>query len=536
MSEQAKVRRSVSGSGRAPVPGARLVGPVDPNEKITVTLVLRRRPEAGGLAAHLSGTAGGERQPLPREQFAATYGASPEDIAKVEAFAHEHELNVDLVEPAQRRVVLSGTVAAMSQTFGVFLGRWEHAGGEYRGRTGEVHVPDDIAPVVEAVLGLDNRRQARAQFRHARGGVRPHAAPARSFTPVELAKLYGFPGDATGKGQTVAIIELGGGYHSRDLKTYFRQLGVEPPSVVAVGVDGGGNHPGDDADGEVDLDIEVVGAVAPDARIAVYFGPNTDQGFYDAIATAIHDTRRNPSIVSISWGGPEIAWTGQAMSAMDSLFQDAAALGVTVCAAAGDDGSSDIRDESQDDGKLHVDFPASSPFALACGGTRLEAANGTITSEVVWNEGRQDGATGGGVSDVFDLPAWQSAASVPSSPSGRAGRGVPDVAGDADPLTGYVVRVDGRDGVIGGTSAVAPLWAGLAARLNEKLGRPVGYLNPVLYGLPAGAFRDIRQGDNDISHAGKPYKAGDGWDACTGLGSPDGTALLEALQAQSPVA
>jgi kumamolisin len=530
MSDKAKARHPVPGSGRRPLPGARLVGAIDPNEKISVTLVLRRR--AGGeIGAHLSGAA---RQPLTREEFAETLGAAPDDVAAVEAFAHEHGLNVDAAEPAERRVVLSGTVAAMSQTFGVYLGCWEHPGGKYRGRTGDVHVPDDIAPIVEAVLGLDNRPQARAQFRHAKGGVVPHAAPTGSFTPVELAKLYDFPGGATGKGQTVAIIELGGGFHASDLKTYFRHIGVKPPSVVSVGVDGGGNHPGDDADGEVDLDIEVVGAVAPGAHIAVYFAPNTDQGFYNAIAKAIHDRRRKPSVVSISWGGPEVAWTDQAMRAMDSLFQDAAALGVTVCAAAGDDGSSDIRDQSQDDGKLHVDFPASSPFALACGGTRLEAANGKITREVVWNEGRQDGATGGGVSQVFDLPSWQKNANVPESPSGSRGRGVPDVSGDADPLTGYVVRIDGRDGVIGGTSAVAPLWAGLVALLNEKLGKPVGYLNPVLYGLPEGVFRDIDQGDNDVSRQGKPYKAGPGWDACTGLGSPNGAALLEALQAGTP--
>jgi kumamolisin len=316
----------------------------------------------------------------------------------------------------------------MSQAFGVHLGCWEHPLGTYRGRTGEVHVPDDIAPIVEAVLGLDNRPQARAQFRRAKGGIMAHAAAAtRSFTPVELAKLYTFPNGATGRGQTVAIIELGGGYRTSDLKTYFRGLGLRPPAVVAIGVDHGGNHPGDEADAEVCLDIEVVGAVAPGARIAVYFAPNTDQGFYDAIATAIHDPRRQPSVVSISWGGPEIAWTEQAMRAMDALFQDAAALGVTICAAAGDDGSSDIRDESQDDGNLHVDFPASSPFALACGGTRLEAANGAIASETVWNEGRQDGATGGGVSEVFELPSWQSASHVPQGPGGNAGRGVPDV-------------------------------------------------------------------------------------------------------------
>jgi kumamolisin len=533
MSEKTKIRHSVSGSERVPLPGARLVGPIDPNEKITVTLVLRRR-SGGELAARLNGQ---EVRPLTRAQFASTHGAAHEDIGKIEAFAHDHQLNVDLAEPAQRRVVLSGTVAAMSQAFGVHLGCWEHPLGTSRGRTGEVHVPDDIAPIVEAVLGLDNRPQARAQFRRAKGGIMAHAAAAtRSFTPVELAKLYTFPNGATGRGQTVAIIELGGGYRTSDLKTYFRGLGLRPPAVVAIGVDHGGNHPGDEADAEVCLDIEVVGAVAPGARIAVYFAPNTDQGFYDAIATAIHDPRRQPSVVSISWGGPEIAWTEQAMRAMDALFQDAAALGVTICAAAGDDGSSDIRDESQDDGNLHVDFPASSPFALACGGTRLEAANGAIASETVWNEGRQDGATGGGVSEVFELPSWQSASHVPQGPGGHAGRGVPDVSGDADPLTGYVVRVDGRNGVIGGTSAVAPLWAGLAALLNEKLGRPVGYLNPVLYRLAVDSFRDIQKGDNDISGGGKLYQAGPGWDPCTGLGSPNGAALLEALQAESPVA
>ena len=534
MSEQAKAKRAVPGSMRSPLPQARLVGPVDPNERISVTLVLRRRSVTGETSTRMA--AGARVQPLAREQFAEAHGASAEDVAAVEAFAHDHGLNVDLADPAQRRVVLSGTVAALSQTFGVFLGSWEYPGGKYRGRTGEVHLPEDIAPVVEAVLGLDNRRQARAQFRRAGGGVRPHAAPAASFTPVELAQIYGFPADATGKGQTVAIIELGGGYHASDLKIYFRHVGRTPPTVVAVGVDGGGNHPGDDADGEVDLDIEVVGAIAPAARIAVYFAPNTDQGFYDAIATAIHDARRRPSVVSISWGGPEIAWTGQAMRAMDALFQDAATLGVTVCAAAGDDGSSDIRDPSQDDGKLHVDFPSSSPFALACGGTRLEAAGGRITKEIVWNEGRQDGATGGGVSDTFGLPVWQKKANVPKSTRGHVGRGVPDVAGNADPLTGYVVRVDGQDGVIGGTSAVAPLWAGLVAMLNEKLAQPVGYLNPVLYGLPETTFRDIKQGDNDITGKGKLYKAGPGWDPCTGLGSPNGTALLDALRARAAVA
>jgi kumamolisin len=211
------------------------------------------------------------------------------------------------------------------------------------------------------------------------------------------------------------------------------------------------------------------------------------------------------------------------MNAMDNAFKAAAAVGVTVCCASGDDGSSD----GVGDGRAHVDFPASSPHALACGGTHLVGSNGTIASEVVWNGGAQGGATGGGVSDVFGLPSWQKTAKVPGSanPGGRRGRGVPDVAADADPATGYQVRVDGRDLVFGGTSAVAPLWAALVARMNQKLGEPTGFLNPVLYDAATakGALHDITKGSNGA------YKATKGWDACTGLGSPDGRKILSAL-------
>jgi kumamolisin len=183
------------------------------------------------------------------------------------------------------------------------------------------------------------------------------------------------------------------------------------------------------------------------------------------------------------------------MQQFDQAFQAAATLGVTVCCAAGDNGSGD----GESDGLAHVDFPASSPFALACGGTKLTASGTMITSEVVWNEGPES-ATGGGVSSVFSLPSYQSAAHVPPSanPGGGMGRGVPDVAGDADPVTGYQVRVDGQAFVIGGTSAVAPLWAGLIALMNQQLGHPVGFLNPLLYGSLAGRglFHDITSGNN----------------------------------------
>jgi kumamolisin len=211
------------------------------------------------------------------------------------------------------------------------------------------------------------------------------------------------------------------------------------------------------------------------------------------------------------------------MTQMDQAFQAAAALGVTVCVASGDNGS----DDGVGDGSPHVDFPASSPYALACGGTSLTAQGSGIGSEVVWNGGSEGGATGGGVSAFFPVPGYQTDAGVAASEGqALAGRGVPDVAGDADPATGYEVRVDGQDVVIGGTSAVAPLWAGLIALLNQQLGKPVGFLNPMLYGSLSGqgAVNDIVSGSNG------DFSAGTGWDACTGWGSPNGQGLLQVLQ------
>jgi kumamolisin len=248
----------------------------------------------------------------------------------------------------------------------------------------------------------------------------------------------------------------------------------------------------------------------------------------NAITTAVHDSTNNPSVVSISWGGPESSWTQQAMTSMDEAFQSAAAMGVTVCVAAGDDGSTD----GVTDGLNHVDFPASSPNVLACGGTELIASDNTITSETVWNElANNEGATGGGISDVFPLPSWQTGVGVPPSanPTHNVGRGVPDVAGDADPATGYVTLVDGDSEVIGGTSAVAPLWAGLIALINQSIGKPVGFINPLLYKTASTAadFHEITSGNNSA------YSAGPGWNACTGLGSPIGTKVALALGATS---
>jgi kumamolisin len=384
--------------------------------------------------------------------------------------------------------------------------------------------------VVEGVFGLDNRPQAKPHFRRRRERTGARAQQQGvSYTPIQVAALYDFPTNVNGSGECIGLIELGGGFNPTDLSNYWNQLNLSTtPTVTAVSVGNGSNSPTGDPSGpdaEVMLDIEVSGAIAPGARIAVYFAENTDAGFLNAVTTAVHDSTNNPSIISISWGGPESSWTQQAMTSMDEAFQAAAAMGVSICVAAGDDGSTD----GVNDGLNHVDFPASSPNVLACGGTRLIGSGTAITSETVWNDlADQEGATGGGVSDVFPLPSYQSGAGVPPSanPNHNVGRGVPDVAGDADPTTGYVTLVDGQSGVTGGTSAVAPLWAGLIALINQSMGRPVGFLNPPLYqGNEAADFNDVTSGNNGA------YSAAPGWDACTGLGSPKGLEIEQSLGA-----
>jgi kumamolisin len=317
--------------------------------------------------------------------------------------------------------------------------------------------------------------------------------------------------------------------------------------VTSVSVDGTQNSPGSDADYEVVLDIEVAGAAAPGAAIVVYFAQFTEAGWVEALTKAVHDTANNPSVLSVSWGYPEledagtVAWTAQVMDEVSTVLAEAAQLGVTIILAAGDDGSID----GVTDGAVHVDFPASSPNVLACGGTTLQAPSQAWQSEIVWNRGIRSqgaghGATGGGVSEHFPVPAWQtsSSAQVPVSvTTGFKGRGLPDVAAVADANTGYYQFINGQAITDGGTSAAAPLWAGLIARFNQSLsqataGARVGYWNPVLYASvgSSGAFHDITVGNNDaLGDLNGAYTAGTGWDACSGWGTPQGAALLSKL-------
>ncbi len=512
MADQSQPLVQLPGSERAPLAEASPAGQLDTSERAEVTLVLRRRAEIP--AEIVEGPT-----VLTHYELAERYGADPADVDLVRQTLTGLGLAVTAVYPASRRIKVAGTLGELSRAFGVTLQlvRSTSPGGHvvtHRYREGPLYVPAALAGVVLAVLGLDTRPEFRAHFR-----PRAAAAQGTSYSPNQVADIYQFPAGTTGAGQTIAVIELGGGFSTSDLDAYFGGLGIAVPAISAVGVDGASNAPGSDptgADVEVALDIDVIGAAAPGATQVVYFAPNNgDQGFVDAISEAAQASPA-PIAISISWGQSEDSWTAQGRAAMNAAMADAAALGITVCAAAGDNGSGD----AVKDGQPHVDFPASSPNALGCGGTKLLAdpSTGVISSEVVWNEtASNEGAGGGGVSDQFPLPSWQASAGVPAQAggssggsggsSGSSGRGVPDVAGNADPTTGYQIYSGGKEQVVGGTSAVAPLWAALVSRLAEATGQRFGLIQPALYaGVTPGAdvagFRDITSGNNGAYTAG----------------------------------
>lgn len=363
----AKQNRIVMKSSTRKVPaGATRIGPADGTQVVEVTVRLRRGSDPGEFPSDAELGAGlpASRNYLTREEFAAKHGARASDVAAVRAFAESNGLQVSSVDPARRTVMLSGTVAAFSAAFAATLEHYNIQGKTYRCRSGGLEIPADLEPIVEGVFGLDTRPQAHTHFRRR---IRAEAADV-SFTALQVAQAYDFPAGADGSGESIALIELGGGYRSTDLASYFKNLGIAAPSVSAIAVDGGANSPtgsADGPDGEVELDIEVAGAIAPGAKIGVYFAPNTDQGFIDAVTTAVHDTNLRPSIVSISWGGPENSWTAQARNSLSSACQDAATMGVTVFVASGDGGATD----GSSDGTLTVDFPSSSPYVVGCGGT-----------------------------------------------------------------------------------------------------------------------------------------------------------------------
>jgi kumamolisin len=446
-------------------------------------------------------------------------------------------LSVDHVDNARRGVWLSGTVEKFSRAFKVSLVHYQLEGKKFRTRVGVLQIPRSLEGIILSVDGLTHEPSAKPHVRQAQ--FQPHdlSSSSQGFSVLDVANRYNFPPDATGKGQTIGIVALGGGYNADEIASYFSQIALTTPvSFSDAQFYGQGTNAqvtGSKADLEIALDIEIAGSVAPAAKILVYFAPDTsNQGFLDALSAAVNDPNNHLNIISISWGWPESEWKEALKDQFDEILKDAANQNITVCVASGDNGSSDYDStDLSDNGQANVDFPSSNPYVLACGGTQLVGGLDPTQAEVVWGFGRQDG-TGGGVSRDYPLPDYQANAGVPpaANPPGPIMRGVPDVSGDAAPESGYNILFDGSWGTYGGTSAVAPLWAGLIARLNEKFGRPLGFVNPALYQIGSGspAFNDIVTGSNG------DYSASKDWDACTGLGTPNGIQLEQALSGQTP--
>jgi kumamolisin len=529
------------GSARTVAPNSRAAGPIDRSETADLTIRVRSKGDLESLkrkAQELAGQPLSDRQYLTHAELEDQYGASKADLDKIEAYAQEHDLMVVHRSATERAVVVRGKLGDLLGAFPADVQVYHRATGTYRGRQGSIGIPEELTGVITGVFGYTTRPKRRSPH-HLRQLALSGPGGQNGVAATDFATRYKFPTEfqgttLDGSGLTVAIVELGGGFRMADLRKFFQEIGEPTPQVSAISVDHAGNHPTtpDSADGEVMLDIEVAGAVVPHATFAIYFGPNAgDKGFLDAISAAVHDSERQPSVISISWGEPEDGLDAQAISAYEQVFLAAATLGITVCVAAGDHGTAD-EDAAHWDGKIHVDHPSSDPNVLSCGGTQVD--NGT---DVVWNDGTPfdpnvpgggGWATGGGISGVFSVPNYQQDAKLPVSiDTGKAGRGVPDVAMSA---TNYFTRVDRAEGASGGTSAVAPLMAALAVRLSQAKKKNVGFLNPFLYANAGkGVCADVTEGSNAIAQTVKGYNAGPGWDACSGLGTPNGQTILDNL-------
>ena len=522
-------------------PGSKAIRKTNPNRWIELTVGVKRTADLPDLSA-LDSVLPGQRAYMSRDDLARKHGSDPAAVDAITQWATTHDLVVTHNEPIAARLGLGGTVANLSQAFGVDLFDYENAElGEFHARTGLVHVPTELTGLITGVFGFTNHRILRRTRRAMVAGPDMAAKSRPWFLPAEVGAIYNFP-TVNASGQTIGLLEFGGGVETTDVTAYFGKLGLPAPSIAVVAVDGASTDPAADPEstGEVMLDVDVAGCLATGAKVAVYFSTFDEKGLIDILSTAIADTVNDPSVLSISWGWPEnqpfnssVTWSPAAMDQINQSFLAAAHLGISVCVSTGDDGS-----EAQiKDGRAHVNFPATSPYVLAVGGTTLHAKTSTKgvrhITETVWNDGPGSG-TGGGVSDYTPAPSWQAGVVPPSiNPGGFVGRAIPDVAADADPNTGYLVMNGGKLQVVGGTSASAPLWASLLIRLNAQLGARVGNFNSLLYSKigPANVLRDITVGDNDTDGllSGR-YKAGLGWDACTGWGVPDGAKLLAAFR------
>jgi kumamolisin len=520
---------------------ARRLRNVDPDAHVEVTLDLRK-PELPSAD---------QRGPtLSFEEFQKKYGSSPEDAQKVAEVLKRFGIKVEEVSLGSFSMRVSGTAGAMESAFAPGLGIYHSANGEYRGREGDIKIPIELAGIIKGVHGFDERSVA---HRAAAAGGNLATAPQLSpLGPADLEARYQFPpGD--GAGQTIAIAEFGGCYFPDDLKQYCAKFNRPVPNVQVQGVGVTPLTPQQvaqlspsqqqtvlDESGEVMMDVQVIAGLCPKASIVMYFADFTQKGWVDLMNQVISGKPAKVVTLSVSWGNAEDSpdWSKSARSAVNDRMNAASMLGITVCVSSGDDGSGD----AVGDKHAHVDFPGSSPFVLSVGGTMLTATSAGPAESTWWvspgqRNNKGGGSSGGGVSTVFQRPTWQNVHVASVNPGSIDGRVVPDVAALAGPPL-YDLIFQGQDSPNGGTSASAPLWASLIARMNAQLpaAKQQRFLTVLLYqtganGQPRGtACRDITVGQN-VSHPlpGVGYQAGAGFDAVTGWGVPDGASLLNVL-------
>ena len=496
---------------------------IDDDSIISFNIIIRR-PES--VIDYASSVMTGDNPILSYTDFSDRFGSSDSDIALVTDFANTAGFTIEDAHATSATMRLTGTAAQINTAFEITLHTITLSDRSYMSYTGSLQVPAALDGAIEHILGLDTS----VRFGRIKNPASSISQATVSLTPPQVAAAYNFPTN-NGYGQCIGILEWGGGYTTQNLTSSFSPLGLANPTTVDILTDGATNNPSDAGDsGEVMLDIYVAGGVCPNSLFAMYFGGGNGSpsglNWYNNFNAAIHDTVNNPCVLSVSWGGGEVSyWPSNYPPIFDNLFSQTVVLGITMLCASGDYGS------TWGSSSPEVLYPASSTYVTACGGTTLQLSGSTRSSETGWT------GSGGGLSVRESLQSWQSGLSYttyayPSGPAGSPAsltvRGVPDIAGNADPSTGYQFYYSSSNTLIqaGGTSAVCPLMAGLIARLVQLSGARIGFANSFFYANP-GAFYDVTVGENAAQVNG--YTCTAGWDAVTGLGVPIGTSLYKIL-------
>lgn len=476
---------------------------------------------------------------LTTAEFAQRFGPVTSTQSSVMSWLRSQGLAVSGVSANGLQVMATGTASKLSSAFGTPVYSFQQGSRTFIANAAPIQVPASLASDIVAVSGLSTSvQQHPAPVAHLSPAARfTGNSPSDTHAQYDLNPLYGR--GINGSGQVVAIASFAD-YADANVQTFDQQFGLPDANVTRVKVTAGnstgsplGVNNGED---EAEMDIEMVHATAPNAGILMYEAPNSDQGATALWNRIVSDNRAK--VVTTSWGGPEALFPTSELNAIHSLLQEAAAQGQAIFAASGDAGAYDetgVRHGNPN--ALVVDYPASDPYVTGVGGTTLGANGSQYQGETAWSDSSTTtgpAGSGGGLSKRFARPSWQTGAGVNNQYS-NGKRQVPDVAANADPSTGYSVytiasRTGSSWGVVGGTSAASPLWAGFAALVNQSMGHPVGFFNPTLYrlgqlsaSLPRAPYHDVTEGDN------LHYPATPGWDFATGWGSFDADAFVSDL-------